>query len=211
VGDTMVTAIALGLVVLILLIWINVLMFRKRSRAKKGRVEGQDVVVTKVEPKAEPPQESKNSENPLGETLEVVQDHRPGMARKVFERPDFPFVLKTTSVPAFRQDDWIQCFRELTHDRRVLGWMAFAGDSLGASDREYEQGFVEVLRAYWRTAEKLRREVGMSQIRQTSIVADEGNVWFLTTREDTWFALFVDGNTDVKDIANQLEGVVGEA
>lgn len=206
-GDTMVTAIALGLVVLILLIWINVLMFRKRSQAKKGRVEGQGVVVTKVEP----PQKPKNSENPLAETLEVVQDHRPGMARKVFERPDFPFVLQTTSVPAFRQDDWIQCFRELTQDRRVLGWMAFAGDSLGASDREYEQGFVEVLRAYWRTVDKLRREVGMSQIRQTSIVADEGNVWFLTTREDTWFALFVDGNTDVKDIANQLEGVVGEA
>lgn len=238
-SGTLLGVIAVGLVVLSIFIWMNVAMVKSRAKsAHKNRADAlvrdveqtqlgsapENVTVASVarpnsagstynEPlTGEPIQAPLTSESRMSmdDTLEVLPAGTYRGSKKVFERSEYPFNLRTASVPAFREADWMQCFHRLTDDRRILGWIAFSEDIVGASDREYDHGFIDVLKNHWKSLEQLRVEVGMTHIRETSIVSDEGNVWILNAREDTWFALFVDSGADVHDISNRLLGPVIE-
>ncbi|WP_035462070.1 hypothetical protein [Alicyclobacillus macrosporangiidus] len=142
--------------------------------------------------------------------VEILQDGEGDTRRRVFEHPKRPFVLNGVSVPAFTSGPWMECFTRLTEDARVLGWVAFQGETLGAADREYDPGFLDVLRTYRRTVERVRKEVGLSHVVETSITGDEGKVWFLTGLDDTWFALFVERETDVDELSRRLLSTVTE-
>jgi hypothetical protein len=211
-SGTLLGVIALGLVVLSLFIWMNVAMVRSRSKtADKEGTESAALGVEENHPgSASAPLVAEAASEVRVDTLEVLREGSLRGSRKVFDRSDFPFVLRAASVPAFREEDWLQCFHRLTDDRRILGWIAFSEGVMGAGDREYEPGFIEVLKHHWKSLEQLRAEVGMTHIREASIVSDEGNVWILNAREDAWFALFVDGDADVGDISSRLLGPVVE-
>ncbi|MCL6599638.1 MAG: hypothetical protein K6T81_12990 [Alicyclobacillus macrosporangiidus] len=142
--------------------------------------------------------------------VEILQDGEGDTRRRVFEHPKRPFVLNGVSVPAFTSGPWMECFTRLTEDARVLGWVAFQGETLGAADREYEPDFLDVLRTYRRTVERVRKEVGLSHVVETSITGDEGKVWFLTGIDDTWFALFVERETNVDELSRRLLAAVTE-
>ncbi|SFU94283.1 hypothetical protein [Alicyclobacillus macrosporangiidus] len=148
--------------------------------------------------------------DPRPTQVEVLQDGDTGPRRRVFERLKLPFVLNGAGVPAFTSEPWMACFTRLTEDARVLGWIAFQGETLGAADRDYEPGFLDVLRTYRRTVERVREEVGLSHVVETSITGDEGKVWFLTGIDDTWFALFVERETDVDELSRRLLSAVTE-
>jgi hypothetical protein len=148
--------------------------------------------------------------DPRPTQVEVLQDGDTGARRRVFEQPKLPFVLNGAGVPAFTSEPWMACFTRLTEDARVLGWIAFQGETLGAADRGYEPGFLDVLRTYRRTVERVREEVGLSHVVETSITGDEGKVWFLTGIDDTWFALFVERETDVDELSRRLLSAVTE-
>ena len=99
---------------------------------------------------------------------------------------------------------WQTAFKRLSDDERVLGWVAFHDERVGASDRSYDQDFLEALRQHRRATEKLRRHVGLSQVTETAVVGEEGKVWFLTVMDDAWFALFIDKDVDGVRLANEL-------
>lgn len=135
--------------------------------------------------------------------VEVVQRDgraRQGQGNKVFERNPLPYFLHGASVPEFESGEWHEVFMRLSGDPNVMGWVAFHDDRAGASDREYEYSFLEVLRSYKRSVTSLQREVGLSQVLETSVVGEEGKIWFLTGSQEHWFALFVDRNADVHEI-----------
>lgn len=123
---------------------------------------------------------------------------------KVFGRASRPFHLNALAAPLFAQDAWTDCFLRLAEEPAVLGWIAFYQNSVGASDRDYDDEFVDVLRTYKGSVEKLRRQVGLTQVIETSVVGDEGKVWFLTPVEDTWMALFVDRDADIERLSDRL-------
>lgn len=141
--------------------------------------------------------------------LSVVVSGEPihSATSRVFARPAYPFRINET-IPAFDDEVWRACFYRLTEDREVLGWVAFAGEIVGASDRDYDNAFIDVLRSYQHTVEKLRKEVGLTHVSETSIVADEGKIWFFAVVDDTWIALFADHDADIHEIANRLIGPV---
>lgn len=135
--------------------------------------------------------------------VEVVHEASQGRATthsRLFTRQSLPYILNET-VPRFGEPEWQEYFLHLTEDRQVMGWIAFHEDIVGASDTSYDAGFIEVLRAYRRAVSKLQREVGLSHVMESSIVGDEGKIWFVTGTEDVWFALFVDRDADVDKIA----------
>ena len=141
--------------------------------------------------------------------VEVVPSEfrtRQSQGKKVFERNRLPYFLHGASVPEFDSSDWHEVFIRLSEDTNVMGWVAFHNDTAGASDREYEYGFLEVLRNYKKSVSNLQREVGLSHVVETSVVGDEGKIWFLTGNQDNWFALFVDRKADVHEIAKPFIG-----
>lgn len=122
---------------------------------------------------------------------------------KVFDRTRLPFRLADTVVPQFAEERWKRLFYRLTEDRRVLGWIAFRAGAAGASDRDYEPSFLDVLQAYWTVVDKVRDEVGLSTVRETSIVGREGKGWFLAADDGVSLALFVDLDVDIRELADR--------
>ncbi|MCL6452506.1 MAG: hypothetical protein K6T78_02640 [Alicyclobacillus sp.] len=120
---------------------------------------------------------------------------------KLFQRHALPYERYAASVPLFDSESWHECFLRMTADDRVLGWIGFEDEVVGASDRPYDEAFLNVLRGYRRSVSKLQREVGLSDVLETSVVGAEGQIWFLTGTRDIWFALFVDRDADVHEIA----------
>ena len=249
--------VAIALILIMVLVWLNIYLLRRRPPHKKGLRVGNDELQRVSSTPSESPRrqsEAKVSEShevarenteftkpraseeaeayrrvpvrgrEAGETapqrprgtysedvkvgdVEVLSahDNEPTHGSgKVFERRALPFVLSRSSVPLFEGEAWLKCFYQLMEDPGVVGWMAFHDEILGASDRIYEDGFVDALRGYRRTVSKLQKEVGLSHVVETSIVGEEGMVWFLTGREDSWFALFLDRDVDVHRLVHQL-------
>lgn len=249
--------VAIALILIMVLVWLNIYLLRRRPPNKKGLRGGDDELQQVSSTPPESPRrrsEARVSESheaarenteftksraseetevyrkvPVrGREAEETASQRPGgtysedvkvgdvevlSARnnesthgsgKVFERRALPFVLSRSSVPLFEGEAWLKCFYQLMEDPGVVGWMAFHDEILGASDRIYEDGFVDALRGYRRTVSKLQKEVGLSHVVETSIVGEEGMVWFLTGREDSWFALFLDRDVDVHRLVHQL-------
>jgi hypothetical protein len=135
--------------------------------------------------------------------VEVIAPE-PHKGSKVFEREPYPFRLYGTTVSAFAEERWLRCFHRLTEDEGVLGWIAFHEDTVGASDREYDQKFVDSLMTYRKTLEEIQKEVGFSHILETSIVGEEGKMWFLSAVDDVWLALFVERTVDVEQLSQRL-------
>lgn len=134
--------------------------------------------------------------------VEVLSDsHR---TPKLFNKPQYPFQLYEASVPEFGHDVWKDCFRRLTEDPRILGWVAFQNDTLGAADGDYDSTFIDVLRTYRKTVERLRKEVGMTSIHESSVIGEEGKVWFITAIGEAWFALFLENHSDPKALSERL-------
>lgn len=145
--------------------------------------------------------------------LEVVSSRRDtGKTPKIFDRSQtHPFRMNTFVAPSFEEKTWVESFYRLHEDPSVVGWIAFHNNSVGASDRDYEDDFVDVLRTYKRSVEKLRRQVGLTTVMETSVVGEEGKVWFLTPVEDVWLALFVDKQADLEQMTKRLLGPVRSA
>lgn len=141
-----------------------------------------------------------NHESPDVEVVQSRYQSRQTQGNKVFDRNPLPYFLHGASVPEFDSHEWHEVFMRLSEDPNVMGWVAFHEDTAGASDREYEFGFMDVLRSYRRSVASLQREVGLSQVLETSVVGEEGKIWFLTGSQEHWFALFVDRKADVHEI-----------
>jgi len=229
---------ALVLVLVSIWIWMNVLLVRKRASSKQSSPAPdarQATSTTASESPAPstfpaiaaasasnqtPPADVGTQQSPALEptardssashaSIEIVGDERPSGSTP-FSRPMYPFRLNETSVPAFAEEMWRHCFHRLTEESHVLGWIAFQGEVVGASDRAYESTFLEVLRNYRRTVEKLRKEMGLSHVHETSIVGDEGKVWFLAAVDDAWLALFVDRDVDIQELSDRLLSPIRE-
>ncbi|RIV28589.1 hypothetical protein D2Q93_02210 [Alicyclobacillaceae bacterium I2511] len=206
--------VAIALILIMVLVWLNIYLLRgrppgkKKSRVKDGELSDRALL---AEPNA--------SNGPLsapngvltasmeGGSVEVLLGHPPEHAngnRKVFKRNVLPFILSQPAVPLFEGESWLECFYRLTGNSDVVGWMVFQDEVLGASDQVYEDEFVDVLRDYRRSVTKLQKEVGLSHVIETSIVGVQGMIWFLTGREESWFALFLDANVEGSQLAHQL-------
>jgi hypothetical protein len=146
------------------------------------------------------PAEDDLEQNPPVEVIAPESSRGP----KVFERQTHPFRLYGGVSSAFTEERWLRCFYRLTEDAGVLGWIAFHEDMVGASDREYDQKFVDALKTYRQSLEALQKEVGISHIHETSIVGEEGKMWFLSAVDDVWLALFVERSLDVAQLSNRL-------
>lgn len=209
-SGSFIVVIGIVLVLVSIWIWLNVMLIRKSGAAEARRLQAQSTVNASTD------QTSSNSEHTLVHVsqeveaaekqseLEVVAAAQVKAANTPFARKATPFQLNTTMVPAFHQKQWQRCFYSLTEDPHVLGWIAFENDVIGASDRVYDTNFSDVLRNYRKSVEKLRREMGLSYVHQTSIVGEEGSVWFLTAIDDMWLALFVDCEVDIKELSDRL-------
>lgn len=207
--------VAVVLVLGVVWIWINVLLFGKRTTNGKHTSEArgdhpQSVAIDASSSTV--PGLDHDSDRAVagdresdGELHVMVSD--PPLKSNLFARRAYPFRLNET-VPVFDHEVWRSCFYRLTEDQEVLGWVAFAGEIVGASDRDYDTSFVDVLRSYQRTVEKLRKEVGLTHVSETSVVAEEGKIWFFAVVEDTWIALFTDNSVDVHELAQRLIGPV---
>lgn len=211
------------IVVLGIWLWLNLSLTRGRSEAR-AREDGPghtDAVASDVDAErdetalttgensntqeaAVPVSQSSVDPEPdsvsVVEVLAAVTDGRP----KVFDRIVHPFRLNDVQVPVFAEEQWKRCFYQLTEDKNVLGWAAFEGDALGASDREYDATLIDVLRNCQRGLERLRHEVGLSQVYETMLAGDEGRVWLVSAVGDIWFALFLDATVDFQTIASNI-------
>lgn len=213
-------------------VWLNIILFAKKKPLLDGTRSGeragergadlapptagaQDVAFQAMAPAvaptsavATPVSASASATTKPLEEVEVVTES----VRKpnVFARRSYPYRLNET-VPTFESELWKTCFYRLTEEEQVLGWVAFAGETVGASDRDYDANFLDVLRAYQRTVEKLRKEVGLSHVSETSVVAEEGKIWFFSVVDETWLALFADHSVDVHELANRLISPVRQA
>ncbi|MCL6636319.1 MAG: hypothetical protein K6T26_00105 [Alicyclobacillus sp.] len=134
--------------------------------------------------------------------VEVVSTPAPGRGVFAARRP--PFLLYEANAPQLAAEPWLACYTALTADERVLGWAAFAGEALGAADRVYEPALLDGLRAHWRSAQRLRKEAGLSRVLETSLTGDEGRVWMLAAVDDVWLALFVEADADLQGLSQQL-------
>jgi hypothetical protein len=214
-SGTLFAFVAFILIAVSLLIWMNVFLLRSRrqvagkdsSDEALPREHGSDV--------NQPPAEDSAQENAASvlpahkdhghQHVEVLSHGRSETApNKVFTRNVLPYVLRTTSVPLFDHSSWQSKFAFLEQDQRVVGWIAFHEDIVGAADHDYDDSFIEMLRNYRRAGDRLRREVGLSRVDETLLKGEEGRVWFIADKEDTWFALFLDPNEEVSDIADRL-------
>jgi len=215
---TIIGAVVVAVIIIALWIGINMRMLRQPEAVDNAKnrtavavpvsevdaaVEAAIVMETEVETEVS---HRPKAIKPVSPVLEVVAKNDPN--RKMFERPAYPFRLQDAQVPIFNDPAWKQSFYRLTEDEKVLGWIAFHNDTLGAADRDYDLSFLEVLRNYRRSVERLRKEVGLSHVVETSVVADEGKVWFFTAVEETWFALFVDKDVDMNELSKRLLGPV---
>jgi hypothetical protein len=131
--------------------------------------------------------------------------------RSVFEHKEYPFQLYAADVPMFVEEAWKRAFTRLTEDPRILGWIAFHRERVGAADRDYDEGLRKVLCDYRRAAERLRAEVGLPRLSETSISAEEGKVWILSAADDAWLALFVEADVDAPELSRRLLAEVHQA
>lgn len=254
-NGTLLGVIALGLILVCLWIWMNILLTRPKRRpdteqstvqerkqtgdasAQTSGVESRltpedsERVLHPVEenpeglstvgalaggPLARPTDSSDSSQEANAKAapgeaqdLEVVSGRPAGSKTRIFDRAQaHPFVTNTFAAPLFEDTAWVESFYRLHEDPSVLGWIAFQNNSVGASDRDYDDDFVDVLRTYKRSVEKLRRQVGLTTVMETSIVGEEGKVWFLAPVEDAWLALFVDKQADLDQMTQRLLGPV---
>ncbi|QSO52599.1 hypothetical protein JZ785_01210 [Alicyclobacillus curvatus] len=172
---------------------------RRRGRGHHAQDAARETATTVPSPEDKPAQRENESHD-----VEVVASHyrqRQGQGKKMFDRSPLPYFLHGASVPEFDSSEWHDVFLRLSGDVNVMGWVAFHNDTAGASDREYEHSFLDVLRMYKRSVTNLQREVGLSHVLETSVVGEEGKIWFLSGNQDHWFALFVDRKADVHEIA----------
>lgn len=135
------------------------------------------------------------------EPLEVLE-RSSHTATPVFSKANYH--LNSVTVPEFEDDGWRRSFEFLSKNDSVLGWIAFSGDTVGAADQKYEEDFLEALRGYRHSTHRLQKHVGLSHILETSIIGDEGKVWFLTVVDDSWFALFVERSVNSAELTKQL-------
>lgn len=215
-------------VLIIVLLWVNVSMLNK-LRVEERSASGQGGAVQQPSPAEAPSQGGSGKAAELRSeaaaasvatttdasatverkpsvtasmAVEVVHD-APGR-KSVFARPEHPFCLNEVQVPEFTADVWRDCFYKLAKEPQILGWIAFSGEAVGASDREYEGSFLESLRAYRRMVVRVQKEIGLNEITETSIVGDEGKVWFLTVVDDAWLALFMERTANIDHLLSDV-------
>jgi hypothetical protein len=212
----MLTYAMVAIVVVLLILWLGInFAFIRRQEERKGaapdmpqtpeapeELEGPGAPQPESAPSTAQAEDVSHGENrPAVEVDSSVHAHeRPG----VFHHRDQAYVLHAVNAPMFSDMAWQTAFKRLSDDERVLGWVAFHDERVGASDRSYDQDFLEALRQHRRATEKLRRHVGLSQVTETAVVGEEGKVWFLTVMDDAWFALFIDKDVDGVRLANEL-------
>jgi hypothetical protein len=124
--------------------------------------------------------------------------------RTVLNGQQVPFYLKHTPDSPFLSADWITSLRKLSEDSNILGWVAFYGNTVGASDHRYDDALTEALRSYRLMLERLRKEVGLTQVEESSIVGVEGKIWMFTRGDDIWFALFLDNAVNAPELVKEL-------
>ncbi|QQE77384.1 hypothetical protein [Alicyclobacillus sp. SO9] len=129
-------------------------------------------------------------------SIEVLQNRTLNSREGIFAQRRQPYYLNEVNVPDFTRQDWVQSFLYLTNHDGVLGWIAFSQETVGAADRKYDEDFLDALRSYRISTDRLQKQVGLSRVVETSIVGDEGKVWLLTVVDEIWFALFVDRDVD---------------
>lgn len=176
-----------------------------------NKVVSEKVDVAEEEPVAVESVEENASGDTVENTLVAVKDsvavevvHMKNAKTGIFDRPVRPFQLYDVRVPDFASDAWQQLFYRLTDDAKVVGWIAFQDETVGACDREYDQPFLDTLRNYQRTVSKLQKEVGISRLSETSIVGEEGKIWFVTVVDHAWIAMFMDKATSTEGILDGL-------
>lgn len=213
--------IAVLAVLLIVWIGINAAYFRKHDASKvQQREPAKDEVSAPAPVESSTVSEPTEAAEPSGAVQETnreaqkpdiraevevsVADTASPKTTGVFRDRDRPYVLHEVNVPLFTEQNWQTAFKQLTEDERVLGWVAFHEERLGAEDRSYEQDFIDALRQHRRATERLRRQAGLSHVTETAVVGDEGKVWFLTALDDAWFALFIERDEDGMSLAADL-------
>jgi|GEM_PF-3907390 len=152
-------------------------------------------------------QEMTSDAQPAAASVEVMDAQTGSPVSSVFNKPTYQ--LNHVTVPEFSEPGWLQSFQFLTDNDKVLGWIAFRDETVGASDQKYDEEFLDVLRNHRQATLKLQKHVGLSHISETSIVGDEGKVWFLTAVDDFWFALFVDRSANGRELTQQLLALQG--
>lgn len=231
-NGTLLGIVALALLLVCLWIWMNVMLTRPKKQApgaadtdivSKGDTDESTspradatAIATAASAVAGAPAAQAAMNDALDRAqddgardLEVVAQGSGRHGRKVFDQTqEHPFRINVFAAPLFESQSWVECFYKLNEEPSVLGWIAFQENSVGASDRDYDDDFVDVLRAYKRSVEKLRHQVGLSTVLETSVIGEEGKVWFLTPVEDTWLALFVDKEADIEQLSTCLLGPV---
>ncbi|GMA52088.1 hypothetical protein GCM10025857_34450 [Alicyclobacillus contaminans] len=114
------------------------------------------------------------------------------------------FYLRQGADHPFHLPAWQSVMERLQESQGVLGWVAFHQGQVGASDHRYDSDLTDALRAHRETMERLRSEVGLSQVTESSMVGEEGKVWFFTGHDDVWFALFLEKSADVRTLMQDL-------
>ncbi len=199
----------IALLVVLLIVWIgiNTAYIRKHDQAKATEDTIQQQAETEKPAEDQAASEQSITPEPAAGTAAVEVPATDSVAKQqqgVFQQRDQAYVLHAVNVPLFTETNWQTVFKRLTDDERILGWVAFHDDRVGASDRSYEQEFIEALRHHRRATERLRRQVGLSQVTEAAVVGEEGKVWFLTVMDGAWFALFVEREIDGVQLAAEL-------
>jgi hypothetical protein len=124
--------------------------------------------------------------------------------RSVFNSKQVPFYVRNTPDSPFLSGAWMTALQKLSQDSNILGWIAFHGNTVGASDHRYDDALTEVLKSYRSMLERLRQEVGLTQVLETSIVGVEGKIWILSARDDVWLSLFLDHTVNAQEVVKEL-------
>ncbi len=124
--------------------------------------------------------------------------------RTAFNWKQIPFYIRNTPDSPFLSAEWMTALQKLSQDPNILGWIAFHGNTVGASDHRYDDELTEVLKSYRSMLERLRKEVGLTQVLESSIVGAEGKIWMFSGGDDIWFALFFDNAVNAHEIVEEL-------
>lgn len=192
--------------ILLLLVWVGINVSVLRSGPASERDESSGTTVAKTPPTVP---SSAEPDGPAGaraaEPEPTVLDVKGGSPSPgVFQSRRERFVWYRGRATVLAEDRWRPLFEWLCDAPEVLGWMAFEGDQLAAGDRSYDDGLVSVLREHRRSVERVRREVGLTDVREWVIVGSEGTVGVVAAPEDIWLAVFVEPDTDVNELGSRL-------
>lgn len=228
--------ISVAIILMMLLTWMNVALVRRGKHAEKKLIEtalsgdpmaagdqtaddiatesaaNVDYMVTASDKEARgkapspevPPEEAgpATTATPEAEVFDPTVDHK----RTVFGQNGVPFYFQNSPESPFRSVDWTRIFHALTTDAKVLGWAAFQDVEMYAADHEYDEDLIGVLQSYRETLQRLRKEVGLTNVTEASIVGDEGKMWVIAGDNHLWFALFLDKSVDVNQVLEPLLG-----